>query len=472
MSAHATGIEKGTEAVSPDKLTGLRFPNAAAPVPSQEKQSVNPTADPLRPASVVSPEAGTSEDDDDEVDNDEGYPEGGLKAWLVVLGSWLALFSALGLMNTLATFQAYVSTHQLQDHSEGQIGWIFSVYTFLTFFCGIYIGPIFDKYGPKWLVLAGTILLVASLILLSFSTEYWHFLLSFGILSGFASSLLFTPSIAAVGHFFKKRRGLATGIASTGGSVGGVIFPLMLTNLFERIGWAWAVRVQALLSFTLCAASNFLIRSRLPPPKNAKVHPDFLIFRDVTMLLTTIGIFLLEFALFIPLTYITSYMLASGFDETFAFNTLAIFNAASVLGRALPGYWGDKFGPFNSNMGATLLSIFGALVVWLPFGKTTPGVIIFAILIGFASGNNISISPVCIGRLCHTKHYGRYYATSYTVVAVACLVSIPIGGEILAATGGNYWALIVFTGLLYVASFVVLLAAKISYVGWKPLAIF
>ena len=292
------------------------------------------------------------------------------------------------------------------------------------------------------------------------------------MLTGLASSLLFTPSIAAVGHFFKKRRGLATGIASTGGSIGGVVFPLMLTELFERVGYGWAIRILALLSFSLCAASNFLIRSRLPPARNARVHPDFRIFRNVPFLLTTIGIFLLEFALFIPLTYITSFMISSGFEEKFAFQMMAIMGAASVFGRALPGYWGDIFGPFNSNISAVLLSIFACLVVWLPFGKTTPGVVIFTILIGFASGNNISISPVCIGRLCKTQHYGRYYATAYTLVAVACLVSIPIGGEILASTGGDYWGLIVFTGVVYVASFFALMAAKISCVGWKIFAIF
>lgn len=275
-----------------------------------------------------------------------------------------------------------------------------------------------------------------------------------------------------MGHFFKKRRGLATGVASTGGSIGGVVFPLMLTELFDRVGWAWAIRVLALISFVLCSISNFLIRSRLPAAPGARVHPDFNIFLNVTFSLTTLGIFLLEFALFIPMTYITSYMLAGGFDRSFSFQIMAILNAGSVFGRALAGHWGDKFGAFNSNIGAVLLSIFASLVVWLPFGKTTPGIVVFAVLIGFASGNNISISPVCIGKLCKTQHYGRYYATSYTVVAVACLISIPVGGEILAAADGEYWGLIVFTGVMYVASFFALMAAKISVVGWKPLAIF
>ena len=107
-------------------------------------------------------------------DPEETYPEGGLRAWLVVLGSWMALFSSLGLMNTMATFQTYIATNQLQGYSAGTIGWIFSLYAFLCFFCGIYIGPIFDKHGPRWLVFGGTICLVASIMLMSICTGTTH----------------------------------------------------------------------------------------------------------------------------------------------------------------------------------------------------------------------------------------------------------------------------------------------------------
>lgn len=101
---------------------------------------------------------------------EETFPEGGLRAWLVVLGAWFALMSAMGLMNTIAIFQAYTLAHQLKGMSEGTVGWIFSIYTFLAFFCGVYIGPVFDKYGPRWLVIAGCITTVTGVICMSFST--------------------------------------------------------------------------------------------------------------------------------------------------------------------------------------------------------------------------------------------------------------------------------------------------------------
>lgn len=98
------------------------------------------------------------------------YPEGGLQAWLVVFGSWCSLCSALGVMNTLASFHAYVSQNQLQDHTEGQIGWIFSVYAALSFGLGVFVGPIFDKFGARILMSVGGVGVVVAMMLMSVCT--------------------------------------------------------------------------------------------------------------------------------------------------------------------------------------------------------------------------------------------------------------------------------------------------------------
>lgn len=106
----------------------------------------------------------------DRLEDQVTYPEGGLRAWLVVFGSFSGMLAAFGMMNTIGTFQAYLSTHQLSDYSEGTIGWIFGLYVFLAFFCGIQIGPVFDAKGPRLLVFAGTVFLLASSLLLGLCT--------------------------------------------------------------------------------------------------------------------------------------------------------------------------------------------------------------------------------------------------------------------------------------------------------------
>ena len=101
---------------------------------------------------------------------DETYPEGGLEAWLVVFGAWCGLLGALGLMNSLGTFQTYITVHQLSSYDEGTVGWIFSTYSALAFLFGVYIGPLFDKFGPRWLIFSGSISVVASMMALSVCT--------------------------------------------------------------------------------------------------------------------------------------------------------------------------------------------------------------------------------------------------------------------------------------------------------------
>ena len=106
-------------------------------------------------------------------DQEDGYayPEGGLRAWLVVLGSFSGMTASFGNLNSAGTFQAYLSTHQLADVSPSAVGWIFSLYAFLTFFCGVQIGPVFDAYGPRWLVFVGSVCLFGGMMLVAESTS-------------------------------------------------------------------------------------------------------------------------------------------------------------------------------------------------------------------------------------------------------------------------------------------------------------
>lgn len=171
------------------------------------------------------------------------------------------------------------------------------------------------------------------------------------------------------------------------------------------------MRILGFVCLVLVTICNLLVRKRLPPAVDASPHPDFGIFRQWAFLFTTAGVFLLEFSLFIPLAYISSYALAVGFDESLSFTVLVVLNASSVLGRLLPGYWADYIGPFNSNMVCLFISIIACLAIWLPAGHTLPGLFMFAILFGFGSGSNIALTPVCVGQLCRTEQYGRYYAT-------------------------------------------------------------
>ncbi|CAH0003412.1 unnamed protein product [Clonostachys byssicola] len=408
---------------------------------------------------------------DDESGLDVTYPEGGCIAWAVVAGSWLALFGSMSFMNSVGTFQAYLMHNQLKGLSSTAIGWIFGVYTGLTFLLGVQVGPIFDATGPRQLIGVGGLTTVLYLVLLGQCSEYWHFMLVFGVLGGFSLSLVFSPAISIVAHYFHKRRGLATGIASSGGAAGGIVFPLMLQRLFSTIGFVWAVRVAALVCAITFTTAVFLIRPRFPqkPLILSSVRPKFSVFRNGALAFTSLSVFFLEWGLFIPFSYLTSYALDHQQSSEFSYMLMSLINAGGIFGRWIPGFYADRFGRFN----ILILAILGCGVCnacfWLPAESSQSLMIFYALAFGFFSGSTVSLAPVCVGQLCKIEAYGRYYATAYVVVSASTFTATPIGGELLQITSGKYWALIIFTIASYAASFICLIMAKRIACGKKSI---
>ncbi|KAL9053821.1 MAG: hypothetical protein Q9162_004540 [Coniocarpon cinnabarinum] len=338
-----------------------------------------------------------------------------------------------------------------------------------------------------------------------FQTEYYQFILGFSILSGLGSSLLFTPSVASISHWFFRRRGLATGVAATGGSFGGVIFPLMLQKLFQEVGWAWGTRVLGFIVILLCSLGILLTRSRLSAVDRARdavkagstvavagtdfraMLPDPGIFfkQRGHVFIVAWGTFFLEWGLFVPITYLPQYATSTGtISPAFATQLISILNAGSMFGRAVPGLVADHLGRFNTTIIANILCMVSVFAFWLPaclldssYANARLGLaIVFAVIFGFASGSNISLTPICVGQLCDTKEYGKYYATVYTLVSFGTLTGIPIAGSLISVTDGpvdqSYWGVILFTGLCYVASVFCYAWVRIARVGWGRNAIF
>ena len=157
-------------------------------------------------------------------------------------------------------------------------------------------------------------------------------MLVFDVLGGLSTSLISTPSIASVGHFYNRLRGLATGVASCGGSIGGIVFPLMLQSLFTRVGFEWATRASGFLFLFLLAIANLLIRSRLPPKPLTKgnILLDLNMFKNGKFAIVTTALFLIKW---IPLTYITLFAFSRDIEAAFAYQLLAILNAGSFFSR-------------------------------------------------------------------------------------------------------------------------------------------
>jgi hypothetical protein len=169
------------------------------------------------------------------------FPDGGKDAFLCLLGAFCCLFCSFGWLNCVGIFQNYYQIHQLHDKTSSQIAWISSLQIFVMFFPGPIVGFMFDNYGPKYLLIAGTFFHVFGLMMTSLCTEYYQFILAQGICSPLGLNCIFNAAVSCLPTWFLKKRGLAYGVTAAGSGLGGVLFPIMASHFIPRIGYAWTM---------------------------------------------------------------------------------------------------------------------------------------------------------------------------------------------------------------------------------------
>jgi len=153
------------------------------------------------------------------------FPDGGLTAWAVCAGAWCCLFASFGWITCIGVFQTYYQQNQLKNYSPSEVAWIPSVEIFVMQFAAPFCGKVFDGYGPRPLLLFGTVVHVFGLMMASLGKTYYQLFLAQALCSAIGAACLFYGGMNAVMTWFFKRRALATGIAASGSSLGGVIMP-------------------------------------------------------------------------------------------------------------------------------------------------------------------------------------------------------------------------------------------------------
>lgn len=191
---------------------------------------------------------------------------------------------------------------------------------------GPLFGRLIDTYGPGPVLYPSAFMCVFGLCMTSLATEYYQIFLAQGLAFGIGAGGVFTSAFVCVGQWFVRRRGLAIGIATTGSSVGGVIFPVFLHRTIESIGFPGALRYVALLIGILLASSCFMVQARLPRRKwnrDAKWF-DLSLFRQKEFALYTFGSFLVIWGLWAPFDFISSMALNIGFSPTGALYLISL----------------------------------------------------------------------------------------------------------------------------------------------------
>lgn len=377
------------------------------------------------------------------------FPDGGLRSWTVILGSFFLLMSTYGLMNSTGVLQNYFATHQLSNYSTSTVGWIPGLFLFFGLGLSAQAGSMFDRYGPTGILIAGTTCYVAGLLVLAECQAYWHFLLALGILTGSGAALISTVGLSVIPHWFDQNIGMAVGTAMAGAGLGGVTFPFILRAAFTHVGYKWAIRILALIVGVQCGIGTVLVKSRLPKGRS-KSSINVQAFKDARFTWLTLGTFMLELEVFAGLGLYPTYVVMQGFSTATSVVLLAVLNVFSTVGRLVAGRVADKYGRINTQATLIVVGVVAIFVIWLPFGHTLPGLYMFSSIFGLASGSFISLAPACIGQISKASEVGGRLGICYSMVSIATLICIPIGGEMLQKVGAR--AMVGYLGSVLIIS--------------------
>lgn len=413
-------------------------------------------------------------------------PDGGLQAWLVVLGAWCASFCSYGWINStflpafrlrqneekltvtgVGIFQQYYEEGPLHNYSPSQISWIPALQIFFMSFMGPFIGVLFDRYGPEKLLIVGSFLHVFGLMMASISTKYYQFLLSQGVCSAIGVAAVFLSSIACVSGWFDRRRGLAFGLLATGSSLGGVVLPIMVTRLIDEVSYGWAMRtgaflIGALLVITVCTVRR---RTTIAPQTNFTAAQMKAPFKEVPFMFILGGLFLIPFGLYTPINYLPTVAVQGGMTKSLAQYLVAVYNGASLIGRLSSGILADKFGRFNAFIASCYVAGILVLAMWIP-GTGNAVTIAFAALFGLFSGAYIALLVALIAQVSPIREIGYRNGVACLAQSIGGLAATPIAGAIIDQPGGLV-GIKVYAGVFLVAGTTSVLVARLCLTKFK-----
>ncbi|PLN77658.1 major facilitator superfamily domain-containing protein [Aspergillus taichungensis] len=413
------------------------------------------------------------------------------RAWLTVVGAFFTFFCSVGFLNAFGVFQDYYQSHQLSGYSSFDISWIGSFSTFALFAGAPIAGVLVDRVEPTILLTCGSLAMLASIFMTSLCQEYYQFFLAQAVLLGASMSCLFCPAIATVSRYFHKNKGLAMGVTVGGSSAGGVIWPIVLDEFLNKNGvsFGWTIRIVGFIMLPLL----FLAVLTVIPPvgktgddyhhhriltdeeKRNEIHEGVgahevpqeqastqkqgpvSLLKNTTFIVLCLGLAISYLGMFSPFFYATSYAQSLGHSTSFAFYLVSIINAASLVGRILPGVLADRYGHFNLCGSAALLS--GVTAFCWTAATSAGGLVVWCLAYGFTSGAIMSLQSACAAHLASHELHGTAVGFLMGSVALTALFGTPISGQLVGSYG--YLALSMYAGaslvvgglLIFVAQF-------------------
>ena len=208
-----------------------------------------------------------------ESQQDTAYPSKpkGFYGWWIVFAGTLILFVSSGIgfyghgviLDPLRTLHGW---------PKATISSAITLYFLTAGIMGMIIGRQVDRYGPKWVLLLGSVVFGAGFVLLSRISTVWQlYMVYFMMAIGFSCTSL-VPVNTLITNWFILKRGFAMSLTNTGLSAGGIVLVPLSSYMISRWGLETALPVLgAIYCAVIIPSAIFFVQQR---PSDLDQFPD------------------------------------------------------------------------------------------------------------------------------------------------------------------------------------------------------
>ncbi len=342
------------------------------------------------------------------------------------------------------------------------------------------MGSMVDRIGVRRVMLVSVCLMglcVASMSLLS--GNIWHYYLMHLLIPLLGAGTLPLTYSRVIIAWFARKRGIALGISLSGFGVGAALIPALAQFMIEQWGWREAyLAFAALILFVSLPLTTILLRET-PGKMGLKVDGEDAagrttepsIHSDANLGLTGVealrersywlvfGSFLLVgIGITSVLAHLVPMLIGRGVEPAVAALCMSSLGIGLILGRILAGYLMDYF--FAPHVAALFLGGLLAGVIILATGASGPAVFLAAVLIGLATGSEISEIAYIVSRYFGQRAFGLIYGTMFAAFQIGSAIGAYAMGRYYDHAGNYLDALWVVSTLVAVGIVLMLMLGR------------
>lgn len=380
----------------------------------------------------------------------------------VILSGLFIIAFCCGGMYAWSVFSGSLAEYRGWDYSKVTLA--YSLMSLMLSLFGIMGGRLLDRFGPKKMMLAASVLWGGGWFLTGCVIQIWQLYIVFGFMTALGSGLAYNPSLTTVVRWFPDKKGLVSGLITGGCGVASLIVAPFANMLLEYFNVSAAFKIVGVVFFVLMFVSALLVTAPDPDWKPAGIQVPsgenvFVKAVDWRGMLKDKRFYIMWLAFLGGC--VSGLMLighasrigqeVAGIDASQAALLVGIMAVANFVGRILMGVLSDKLGRYQTLMLALVFSALDMIVL-----SQSSDFVLFVsalVLLCFCYGGVLAIFPNIVGDTFGLATMGVNYAIIFTAYGVAALVGPMTASAIYAGTG-SYTMAFIIAGVFAVMAFI------------------